>query len=67
MRKRLEKARKQHHFESTERTGNLTLQALFPSLLNELKLNLDCDQITEMLKNPDENLSKQEKRDLWNK
>jgi len=62
----MERARKKHHFESTERTGHVTLQSLFPCLSNEINRSLDSDSIHARLTDPNEDLSKEEKLNLWN-
>ena len=50
----LERARRQHHFESTERTGNLTLASLFPALVQKIKECLDSDAVLKEIKeNPE--------------
>ena len=60
----LEKARRQHHFDTTEQTCSQTLRNLFPSLRQAVSENLDSTPLTDMLraKPPQE-----EKLQLWEK
>lgn len=46
----LERVRKQHHFESTERTGNLTMVSLFPGLVNKIEQCLDSESVLKEIK-----------------
>jgi len=56
----MERSRKQQHFESTERTCNLTITSVTPQLQTTLSKTLDSDSITLLLKNKAPN-----KKDLW--
>lgn len=47
----LERARKQQHFESTERTCNQTIHSLMPTLLESLQKSLDTEVYIMELKN----------------
>ena len=56
----LDRSRKQQHFESTEKTCNLTIASVVPQLQMALSKTLDSDSITILLKNKAPN-----KKDLW--
>ena len=56
----LERSRKQQHFESTERTCNITITSVLPQLQNSIGKALDSDSITLLLKQKAPN-----KKDLW--
>lgn len=56
----LERSRKQQHFESTEKTCNLTIGSVIPQVQTTLSKALDSDSITLLLKNKAPN-----KKDLW--
>ena len=50
----LERARRLHHFESTERTANLTLASLFKDLVEKIDECLDVNKIlAEIKENPE--------------
>jgi peroxin-3 len=54
----LEATRKRHHFESTQRTGSLTLQALLPELRAAVDARLDTHKVAESIaKNPDDKVA----------
>jgi len=52
--------RRQHHFDSNQRTCNLTVMSLLPTLQATLADSLNTEQIIELLKNKPEN-----KMELW--
>ncbi|XP_071807222.1 peroxisomal biogenesis factor 3-like [Asterias amurensis] len=54
-------ARRQHHFDSNQRTCNMTVLSMLPKTKEALSLLLDSDGIIQMLKAKPEN-----KVDLWN-
>ena len=56
----LERTRKQQHFESTERTCNMTITSVLPKIQLEIGRSLDSDSITLLLKQKAPN-----KKDLW--
>lgn len=56
----LERSRKQQHFESTERTCNVTITSVLPQLQTSIAKTLDSDSITLLLKQKAPN-----KKDLW--
>lgn len=56
----LEQSRKQQHFESTERTCNITITSVLPQLQTTIAKTLDSDSITLLLKQKAPN-----KKDLW--
>jgi len=56
----LERSRKQQHFESTEKTCNVTIGSVIPQVQTTLSKALDSDSITLLLKNKAPN-----KKDLW--
>jgi len=56
----LERSRKQQHFESTEKTCNITIGSVIPQVQFTLSKALDSDSITLLLKNKAPN-----KKDLW--
>lgn len=58
----LDRTRKQHHFENTERTCNQTILKLLPSLEEHLTLAINTEEIIAELRNSPEN-----KLELWNK
>lgn len=59
--KMLEQIKKQHHYENTEKTSNVTLKSLFPTLIKTIEDNLDTEPILEKIKNQEGN-----KILLWN-
>ena len=61
MKNLMEQTRKRHHFETTERTGNLTLQSLFPELKGAILECFKSEEIVEKIRNHPE-----EKIKLWN-
>ncbi|EFX72227.1 hypothetical protein DAPPUDRAFT_59197 [Daphnia pulex] len=56
----LERSRKQQHFESTERTCNMTITSVLPQIQLAIGRSLDSDSITLLLKQKAPN-----KKDLW--
>lgn len=56
----LEQARKQHHFESNQRTCSITLYSLIPSLRDTLLEKLNSEEITSKLRDKPDN-----KLELW--
>lgn len=56
----LDRSRKQQHFESTERTCNLTITSVLPQLQTAIGKTLDSDSITLLLKQKAPN-----KKELW--
>ncbi|BFY99249.1 hypothetical protein BsWGS_02290 [Bradybaena similaris] len=52
--------KRQHHFESNQRTCNMTVLAMIPNLRNTLVKTLDTDNIKELLK-----MNPPDKLDLW--
>ncbi|XP_053316855.1 peroxisomal biogenesis factor 3 isoform X2 [Spea bombifrons] len=44
-------ARKQHHFESNQRTCNMTVLSMLPALREALMLQLNSESLTSLLKN----------------
>ena len=56
----LAQARKQHHFESNQRTCSITLFSLLPSLKDALLQRLNCEAITAKLREKPSN-----KLELW--
>lgn len=56
----LERSRKQQHFESTERTCNMTITSVLPQIQSAIGKSLDSDSITLLLKQKAPN-----KKDLW--
>jgi len=56
----LERSRKQQHFESTERTCNLTVTSVMLKVESQISRTLDSDAITLLLKNKAPN-----KKELW--
>jgi len=59
----LEKARRQHHFETTEETCSQTLLNLFPSLRQSVADNLNAAILTAQLRDKPE---PEKKMQLWN-
>lgn len=57
----IERTRRRHHYDNTERTGNFTLQSLFPNLKKSIEGYLNSEQIVEMIRNNPE-----DKIRLWN-
>ena len=47
----LEQSRKRQHFESTEKTCNMTVLSVVPQLTSQICQNLDSDSITLLLRN----------------
>lgn len=56
----LERSRKQQHFESTERTCNMTITSVLPQIQLAIGKSLDSDSITLLLKQKAPN-----KKELW--
>lgn len=56
----LDRSRKQQHFESTERTCNMTITSVLPQLQTAIGKTLDSDSITLLLKQKAPN-----KKELW--
>ncbi|OWF49669.1 peroxisomal biogenesis factor 3-like [Mizuhopecten yessoensis] len=58
----LKHARQQHHFDSNQRTCNMTVISMLPTLREALIKKFDTDAVKESLKNSPEN-----KLELWEK
>ncbi|XP_052774979.1 peroxisomal biogenesis factor 3-like isoform X2 [Mya arenaria] len=51
----LEQARRQHHFDSNQRTCNMTVLSMLPTLREKLVALLNTERITELLKSNPQN------------
>ena len=56
----LERSKKQQHFESTDRTCNITISSVMMKVEAQIAKSLDSDEITLLLKNKAPN-----KKELW--
>lgn len=60
----IEQARKQHHFESNQKTCSITLYSLIPSLKDSLLEKINSEELTAKLRDKNANVNKVE---VWEK